>query len=479
MSDDRRILQAFMRNNLYFFVQKVFTTLNPGVEYIDNWHVEAICFHLEKIIDGEIDRLLITIPPRHLKSICTSVALAAWVLGRDPTQKMIVASYGADLANKHSRDFQRIIESNWYKALFPDMRHKPLKNTTTEFITKQNGLRKAVSLGGAVTGFGADILIIDDLMKAQEARSETERANAKAYYEESLLSRFNNKKRGKVIVIQQRLHEDDFAGYLLEKGTFTHLNLPAIAQEPQGIDLYRNRQKHRAPGDLLFPQQEPADTLEKLRLDMGGYAFSAQYLQNPTPIDGARVKWDKVPTYEGSLDPKSFQIIAQSWDTGLTAEATSDFSVCVTWGFRDGKWYLLDIYRDRLDYGPLKARVETMRAKWNAYRVVMENAATGQLLIRDFRNEGRKPLESYQPVGDKETRFEAQIAKLESGNYILPAQAPFMDAFKKELSAFPNSKYDDQVDATSQFLDWSMNRRGRSATNRDPETGRRRSSRRR
>ncbi|MEM9262512.1 MAG: phage terminase large subunit, partial [Pseudomonadota bacterium] len=417
---------------------------------------------------------LVTIPPRHLKSVCASVALPAWLMGHEPAIKLLVASYSDDLAAKHARDFRMIVEADWYRELFPHMRRKGRKNTETDFENSAGGQRKAVSLAGGVTGFGADILIIDDLMKAQAAASEPERKRVKDYYEQTLYSRLNDKSTGRIIAIQQRLCEDDLAGHLIEKGGFEHLTLPSIAQENQTIDLYAGRTHVRKTGDLLFEANEPQEVLDDIRREIGNYAFSAQYLQNPTPIDGARVKWDKIETYTGVADPKRYQFVAQSWDTGLTAEASSDYSVCITWGFREGIWDLIDVYRAKLDYGDLKSRVIAMREKFGAGIVIMENAGTGKLLIREFRNDSLGRLESFTPRGDKETRFEAQLAKLESGKYRLPEDAIFMADFKRELSSFPNGKYDDQVDATSQFLQWSGSRRGRANVDVDPVTGRRR-----
>ncbi len=472
MTDRQRLLDAILRTNLYAFTQKCFHTLLAGVEYKKNWHVEAICWQLERVARHDSRRLLVTVPPRHLKSVCASVALPAWLMGREPSMKILVASYADDLAAKHSRDFRMIVEADWYLDLFPHMRRKGRKNTETDFENSEGGHRKAVSLAGSVTGFGADILIIDDIMKAQAASSDIERQRVKDFYQQTLYSRLNDKKTGRIMAIQQRLCEDDIAGYLLEKGGFDHLNLPSIAQESQVIELYGGRKYERKVGELLFEENEPKTVLDEIRREIGNYAFSAQYLQNPTPLDGARVKWDKIKTYSGDADYKRYQLIVQSWDTGLTADVTSDYSVCLTWGFREGIWDLIDIYRARLDYGDLKSRIIALRNKFNAGKVIMENAGSGKLLIREFRNEKLGRLESFTPKVDKETRFEAQLAKLESGNYRLPEEAPFMSDFKRELSAFPNGKYDDQVDALSQFLEWSGSRRKSAALNRDPATGR-------
>src|SRR5262249_21238862 len=291
----------------------------------------------------------------------------------------------------------------------------PKRNTESEFMTTARGLRKAVSLGGAVTGHGADILIIDDMMKADDARSETERQRVHEFYEQTLFSRLNDKQNGAIIAIQQRLHEEDLAGYLLAKGNFTHLELKAIAEEDEEPPLGGGRIYRRRKGEPLFPEREPITTLEEIRKEIGSAVFSAQYQQNPVPPDGNRLRWEWFGTYDERPPRPFFQMVVQSWDTAVTAEPKSDFSVCTTWGLREGKWYLLDVYRARLEYPALKRKVVELRDRWQADPVVVEKANTGYPLWQEFRSERLGRLELYTPRDDKETRFAVQTDKIERG----------------------------------------------------------------
>lgn len=472
MMTERAALELGLRTNLYVFVWKAFLTLHPGQAFIPNWHVEAMCYALQQVADGHCRRLLITVPPRHLKSICAAVGLVAWLLGRDPRQRILVASYGADLATKHARDFRTVVEADWYRRLFPRLLIDPKVNREAETSTTAKGGRKAVSLGGPVTGFGADVLIVDDLMKAADAASETERQRVKDYYEQTLFSRLNDKQSGRIVAIQQRLHEDDFAGYLIDKGNFSHLNLQAIAEQDEAFGLYYRRRHERRKDQELFPAREPRATLDEIRREIGAFAFSAQYQQNPVPPEGNRIRWEWFGQYETAPARTWFQWVVQSWDTAVTAEPTSDFSVGMTWGFREGHWYLLDLFRARLDYPDLKRKVIEWRTTWRADKVIVEYANTGIPLFRELMLEGLDPLEAYHPRLDKETRLAAQTAKLETGNYRLPKQAPWLGDLKRELLAFPNGKYDDQVDSMMQFLHWVGSRRGSGFLERDPRTGR-------
>lgn len=460
MNDKRSLLASILRQHLFFFVRKSFETLHPGQSFIDAWHLDAICHQLERVYDEDSQRLLITVPPRHGKSIAASVAFPAWAMGHDPTLKIMVASYGKDLAEKLARDYRTVIEAAWYQSLFPDMRIDPRRKAVGDLKTTREGFRRALSLNGPVTGFGGDILIVDDLMKADDARSVTERDRVKAFYEETLFSRLDDKQTGSIIVLQQRLHEDDFAGYLIDKGNFEHLNLPAIAEQDETHALPKGRFHVRRKGAALFPEKEPLETLEEIRQEIGSYAFSAQYQQQPVPPGGNRVDLNWFGRYEVRPPREYFQLVVQSWDTALTAEPTSDFSVCTTWGFRERKWYLLDLFRDRLDYPDLKRKVISLRKRWTPGKVIVENSNTGTVLLREFRNERRGNLLGYKPTLDKQTRLEAQTAKLETGNFLLPEKAPWLADFLHELRAFPNGKYDDQVDSMTQFLEWIGSRNG-------------------
>ena len=423
--------------------------------------------------------MLITVPPRHLKSICTSVCFPAWLLGRNPTLKVMVASYGQDLAAKHSRDFRMLIEAPWYRRLFPAMAVHPKRNTEAELLTTQLGGRKSVSLGGSVTGFGGDVLIVDDLMKAGDAQSDTERQRVKDFYEQTLFSRLEDKGAGPIVAIQQRLHEDDLAGYLLDKGNFTHLNLRAIAEENETFELTLGRKHLRQKDEALFPEREPLETLEKIRTEIGSYAFSSQYQQNPVPPDGNRVRWEWFGTYDERPHRNALQLVVQSWDTAVTAEPTSDFSVCTTWGYREGTWYLLDVLRDRLEYPALKRKIIALQRGWKAEKVIIEYANSGVPLVRELRREVGRMFIGLRPDTNKEVRLAAQTAKLESGNFHLPAKAEWLPAFKDEVLGFPNKRYDDQVDSLSQFLYWIGSRRGEGWRVRQLNGGRRPRPRRR
>ncbi len=195
----------------------------------------------------------------------------------------MVVSYGGELAREHAVLFRRLIESPFFRRLFPDTRIDPRNARVDHMKTTKGGGRHAVSIGGSVTGFGAEVIVIDDLAKAADVKSEVIREQARVFFDESLFSRIDNKWDARIVSIQQRLHEDDFAAYLLEKGTFHHLCLPSIADTRQEHKLFGQRRWVREIGDVLSPDREPREVLDHIKAEIGSYAFQAQYQQDPSP----------------------------------------------------------------------------------------------------------------------------------------------------------------------------------------------------
>lgn len=443
-------LAAARRSHLSFFLMKCFETLHPGGLGLRlTWYLEAICHALEEVAAGRKTRLVITVPPRHLKSITTSVAFVAWLLGRHPSLKIMVASYSEDLARLHAGQCRTIMESEWYQRLFA---HTRISSRALQISTTEGGVRKAVSVGGSVTGFGADLIIVDDCMKADEVRSQARRDEIKGWFENTLLTRLDSKAKGKICSIQQRLHEDDLPAYLLDKG-YEHLDLPAIAERNVRIPLSPLRWHERARGDLLDPERESAALLEQLRRELGPAVFSAQYQQNPTTPEGNLLRLEWFGTYGEMPERETYVKVVQSWDTGMTAAPTSDFSVCTTWGFTaHNRWLLLDVFRERLDYHDLKRAVIRLKQQWQADRVLIEDAGSGKSLFSELKKLGPFVPLMCPAQENKETRFISTLAEVEAGRFVLPREASWLAAFQSELRAFPSGRYDDQVDSFSQFV---------------------------
>jgi hypothetical protein len=271
-----QITTDVLRNDFYTFVQAAFPIVASQQELLRNWHVEAMTYALVRVLRGEVKRLIITVPPRSLKSICASVALPAFALGHDATRKFICVSYAQGLAGKHANDCRALMQSSMYRRVF-QTRVSPVKDTEQEFATTAGGYRLATSVGGTLTGRGGNFIILDDPLKPQDAYSELARNNLTQWYSNTMLSRLDNKAEDAIVVVMQRLHVADFVAYLLEQEGWTHLNIPAIAETEQRIQLGPERYHLRRPGDVLHAEREPLSVLGQLKQSMGSMDFMAQY----------------------------------------------------------------------------------------------------------------------------------------------------------------------------------------------------------
>ncbi|WP_328794044.1 phage terminase large subunit [Maritimibacter harenae] len=223
----------------------------------------------------------------------------------------------------------------------------------------------------------------------------------------------------------------------------------------------------RARGEALFPERADLEWLEQSRKEMGSVVFNCQYQQNPIAPDGSPLKWEWFKTYEERLQRDRYQLVVQSWDTGMSANPNAACSVCTTWGFTDNVWHLLDVFRDRLDYPDLLKKVRRSADEWRADEVIIEKAATGIPLLQDCRREDRARFLAETPYEDKEIRFNRSLAAVEAGKIYLPREAHWLPAFKRELQAFPRGNLKDQVDSFSQFINWLQSHRFFSALGRD------------
>jgi predicted phage terminase large subunit-like protein len=448
-----RVLQALLRNDFRAFTHKVFATLTPARTYIPTWHNDAVAWRLERVRRGESRRLIINMPPRSLKSIMASVAFPAFVLGHEPSRRIICVSYSGNLAKKHSNDFRAVLESPWYQSVFPGTRIGPYKNSETEIELTDRGFRLATSVGGTLTGRGGDIIVIDDPLKPDDALSETKRAAANQWFTNTLLSRLDDKRTSAIVVVMQRVHMDDLTGFLLSQSEeWDVLSLPAIAETEEVIQLSARDFHKREPGEALSPEREPLHILREMKLQIGGDAFSAQYQQMPVPPGGAMIKRDWVARYEDLPPPSERLLTLQSWDTANKGGPENDWSVCTTWILaRAKKWYLVDVWRGRLDYPALKLTVQTLAQKWKARRVLVEDAGAGTSLVQELR--GRVAgIIAVKPERDKVSRMAVASSKFEARQVLLPKRATWLADLEAELFAFPGGRHDDQCDSISQAL---------------------------
>lgn len=463
---DQRHIDAILRGDLSSFIRKSFQTVCPAQEFHHNWHLEAISWHLQQCLAGKIRRLIITLPPRSLKSVSASVAYPAYVLGHDPTRRIICASYSSELADKHARDCRAVMQSEWYRRIFPFTHLSAERRAEYDFMTTMRGFRFATSVHGTLTGRGGNVIIIDDPMKSDDAMSAVRRKSVIEWFDNTIHTRLDDKKNDVIIIIMQRLHMDDLVGHILRKegGGWVHLNLPAIAETGEDIPIGPGRFYRREAGELLHGEREPHEILDELRASMGSYHFTAQYQQNPIPQDGEIFKWgwfqvcEEMPVQAAWGDADR---IVQSWDTASKAGELNDYSACTTWLVRQKKYYLLDVFRAKLNYPDLRRAIHDQSKKYRDVEILLEDTSSGTALLQDIKStriHSMRRIVGIKPEGDKVMRASSVSAVIEAGNVFLPSQAPWLEPFRAELLQFPNGRHDDQVDSLTQFLKWEKER---------------------
>jgi predicted phage terminase large subunit-like protein len=452
-----RILTAACRSDFLSFFHLCFHILNPNTTLQMNWHHQALAYDLELVREGRIRRLIINLPRRSLKSFLTSVAFPAYALGHDPSKRIVVASYGADLAVKLSNDFRAIVNDPFYRAMFPRMQISGAKNTESEVATTLNGYRFATTIEGSLAGRGGDILIIDDPHKPGDVVFETSRNRVYRWFCDTALPALDDKQNGAVLLVMQRLHVDDLTGTVLRPApkVWTVLSLPAIATSDEKIPI-GHKYHFRQAGDLLHCEREPRHVLDALLLQFGDEVFAAQYQQQPLPPGGTLIKREWIQYYDRlpALIPSA--VFVQSWDPAMKSNDSNARSAGTTWLFQEDKYYLVDLFVGQLDYSDLKQRAIELAGKYKPVAILIEDAVVGTGMANEFEKLGL-PAVLVKPKEDKKTRMAKHIPKFANGQVLFPGQKPWCAEAVREVVDFPGGRRTDIVDSISQALDYNPN----------------------
>jgi len=407
-------------------------------------HTRAIIDKLEAVERGEIRRLMIFLPPRHGKSMLTSEIFPAWYLGRHADRYVVGASYSTDLATDFGRKVRNAIADPLHTAIFPKCRLANDSGGQQKFDTTADGAFFAVGRGSGLTGRGAHLLLLDDLLKDRaEADSEVIRKGLHEWYGHVAYTRLMP---GAAIVnIQTRWHQDDLGGRLLREqpDDWSVLNLPAIAEQDEPF---------RKAGEALWPERYPLATLEKIRTVIGSAAFVSLYQQRPSAATGNVFLRSWWRTY--SEPPADIKRIVLSLDTAFKTGEANDYSVATIWGATTNGFYLLHMWRERAEFPALKQKLIGLCAEWNPNVVLVEDAASGQSLIQELRSGTTLPVMPVKPDRDKVSRATAATPLIECGRVFIPELAPWKDIFLDETAAFPNGQFDDICDSTTQALNY-------------------------
>ncbi len=435
-------------------------------EYKVAWFQAVLAETLEDWMLGKIPRLAVTMPPGHAKSEYGSRLLPAWGIGKFPDMKFIGASYAADLAQLMNRDVQAIMDTQEYMEIFPDVclngsnvrtvNGKAIRNSDAFEPMRPDGRRykgayRCAGVGGGLTGFRGDRLILDDPFKnREEADSPTIRNKVWDWFTQVFGTR-KRKNAGELIILT-RWHEDDVLGRAMARGGWEVLNLPAIMTE-EDFEVRHPKDKRKI-GEVLWPDQYPLEVIEERRVDLGARAFNALYQQRPTAQEGNIIKREWIKFYKGGVIPFKVTREIQSWDTSFKGSDGSDFVVGGHVATSGTEFALTDLVRGRMNFTAAKTAIRAFSGKHpKALKKVIEDKANGPALIEDLKRE-ISGLVPYSPKDSKVARLNAVAPIFEAGNFYLPHpdDAPWVSDYIEELVTFPTGAHDDQVDMTTQAL---------------------------
>ena len=471
----QRLKTERARRNLKQFVIQAWSILEPATPFVEGFHIDAICEHLQAVTQGRIRNLIINVPPGHAKSLLVAVFWPAWCWIDNPAARWLFSSYRAPLAERDSLKCRRLIESDWYQQRWGD-RYQLAGDQTQKhrFENDRTGYRVVVPMSGG-TGERGDYVVVDDPHSVDQATSDAERAHAVDWWNGSMSTRLNDLSQGHKIVIQQRLHEADLTGDLLTRGGYELLCLPAEFEPDRVCETSIGWQDPRtSAGELLWPQKTNRAELDIQKATLGSYRYAGQYQQRPAPAEGGMIKrhwwryWQtrganlppipvKMP--DGTIEmrravdlPSYFDMRLQTWDMAFKDTKNADFVVGQVQAAHGADRYLLDQVRDRLDFPGTLLAVRRLSAHWpEAHLKLVEDKANGPAVVQSLRHEIAGFVE-VNPEGGKVSRAAGASPQLESGNWYLPHPmlAPWVEGFIAECAAFPAGAHDDQVDAWSQ-----------------------------
>ncbi len=463
----KEFIKLIKRNNYSKMFKNVFETINPGKKFVPAEYLGALHFYVNEILEVEEKKIVLSMPPRYCKSTEFSIFLPALFLGFYPEAKILHITYGEDLAKDLAIKCKTVMESEWYKESFPNTRIDPQKSAPTNFVTTCGGGKLSTTMHGGITGFGADLITIDDPIKADDINS-LEREKVNNIYSNSIYSRLDNKQTGKIVVVAQRLHKDDLIGHIIATDPdFEVVNMPLIAVKDEEwptmeSSFFSAKKFIRKKGELLCPEREGWDIVEKYKRNLGPAVFEAQYQQNPLPSGGVLIKKESLQTFNSM---PVLRRIVYSWDTASKTGEKNDYSACVVIGEdANSNYYLFNVFRDRLEFPALVNRVKSIynlyKFQTNLGEILIENSSSGIQLIQTLKQDQcfSSVTRSIPSLKNKKDRFACVTIAIESKKLLFPEGRPaWYEDFEKELLDFPYSKYDDQCDALSQAIEYLNN----------------------
>lgn len=441
------------------FIRSAWHVLEPTTAYQHNWHIDCIAEHLEAVRLGQIRKLIINMPPRSMKSIAVTVCFPVWYWIHDPSKRFICASYSDRLSTKHNMDRRTLITSPWYQLAWAS-RFKLAgdQNQKTIFQNDHRGHMFSTSVGGSVTGEGADVIIVDDPTNPKMAASDAERDKANTFRDLTLSSRKNDKKTAAEILVMQRLHQKDLTGHVLAKQDepepWTHLCLEGQSTKTRTFVFpVSKKEKEFEAGEYLHPDREGEAEHKQARSDLGSMGYLSQYQQDPRTSDQGffhREWW----RFYGELPMQRTRRV-MFMDCAEKPGITNDFTVAAVWDETQDGFYGVDVVSKRVAFPELEALTKNLFAQYKPDAIVIEDKSAGTQLIQNLRAKTTLPIIAFHPgQRSKEVRAAGAQPTVEAGNCHLPISRPWVEIFISRHEKFPNDDHDDEVDTTSMMVEF-------------------------
>jgi predicted phage terminase large subunit-like protein len=480
------------RTSLAEFVRGGWPTVEPGTNLTWGWHIDAVCHHLEALTRGHIKRLLINMPPGHMKSKLVGVFWPAWTWLHIPSFRLLMGSYELGLSTRDNVACRMLVESDWYRDTFrPDWEFRKDQNVKTWFETSAGALRMALSVGGKGTGYRGDCTGFDDPHNVKRRPTDEELEESGFWWDKRMSSRLNDMRTGIRLGVMQRIHESDLSAKILERGEYTHLCLPTEYDPKDHChtewrdsdgELVTWDDPRTEAGELLFPEMFPPEVVDEIKIDLGDYGFAGQHNQRPTPASGGMIKrhqlryWYKgdesvpppvpVELEDGSMFDCPQMVLPDAFDEQITSsdltfkglrnkpKSKPDFVVSQAWARLDARKFMIDQIRDRWSFTETLAHmVKFFEHHSEVRRHVIEDKANGPAIMDTL--EGKiSGIDPFNDPSGKEARCEAVAPQINAGEVYLPHPTlyPWVAGLVDELCSFPFGKNDDQLDALVQAL---------------------------
>jgi predicted phage terminase large subunit-like protein len=435
------------------FAMKAFAVLNKGRSLGNDKYLKLVARVLTDVAAGKTKRLVVSMPPRHGKTFMASICFSAWILAHNSSAKILVLSYGQDLADKIAYAIRSILRSDWFRQAF-DTRLAKNRTKVMDFVTTDGGGVRSLSIEGGVTGLGADFIIIDDPVEIKDCDNSKRLQRVNDLFDDEIQTRLDNPKKGCIVIVAHRVSEDDLPGHVLKKGGWQKLKLPLIARRARSYELADGEIWRRKKGELLRPDAFTQRDIQRLR-DSKQPGFETLQQQNPGGSDGPRLKPEYFPTLARAQMPLSELPVVLSIDPGLKGGPTNDYSIIQAYSPYQGGHLLRDQWRERARFDEVYRACLGFINRYRPSVVLIEDTGMGPMLCDKLKpRSGMEIVSVKQPSEDKIERLRKQHSLLRHGFVQLPASALWLDDFIAEVTLFPYAPFDDQVDAMTQYLGW-------------------------